>query len=86
MLVIAPAESGIGDDGELLASQSLEPPVHVLTARAWSGWGGLLGLGARLMVPGGRAVIFVGEDTLRALPRYVQVVLLSKAGDLPERL
>ncbi len=58
---------------EMIASQTLEPPVHMLTARAWSGWGGLLGLGARLMVPGGRAVIFVGEDTLRALRRYLQV-------------
>ena len=58
---------------EMIASQTLEPPVHVLTARAWSGWGGLLGLGAGLMVPGGRAVIFVGEDTLRALRRYLQV-------------
>ena len=58
---------------EMIASQTLEPPVHVLTARAWSGWGGLLGLGARLMVPGGRAVIFVGEETLRALRRYLQV-------------
>jgi 16S rRNA (guanine527-N7)-methyltransferase len=56
---------------ELLATGELEFPVHVLTARAWRGWGGLLGLGARLMVPGGRAVVFVGEDTLRALRRYL---------------
>lgn len=56
---------------ELLASGKIEPPVHVLTARAWTGWAGLLGLGASLMVPGGRAVIFVGEETLRALRRYL---------------
>jgi len=55
---------------ELIATGELEPPVHVLTARAWTGWGGLLGLGATLMVPGGRAVVFVGEETLRALRRY----------------
>jgi len=56
---------------ELLATGELEAPVHVLTARAWTGWGGLLGLGATLMVPGGRAVVFVGEETLRALRRYL---------------
>jgi len=56
---------------ELLARGLIEPPVHVLTARAWTGWAGLLGLGAALMVPGGRAVIFVGEETLRALRRYL---------------
>ena len=56
---------------ELLSTGEITPPVHVLTARAWSGWGGLLGLGAGLMVPGGRAVIFVGEETLRALRRYL---------------
>jgi 16S rRNA (guanine527-N7)-methyltransferase len=56
---------------ELVASGELEPPVHILTARAWTGWGGLLGLGAMLMVPGGRAIIFVGEETLRALRRHL---------------
>ena len=57
---------------EMLASGQLEPEsVHILTARAWTGWGGLLGLGASLMVPGGRAVIFVGEETLRALRRHM---------------
>ena len=54
---------------ELIAAGELAAPVHVLTARAWSGWGQLLGLAARLMVPGGRAVFFVGEETLRALRR-----------------
>lgn len=56
---------------ELIATGEIEPPVHVLTSRAWTGWGGLLGLGATLMVPGGRAVVFVGEETLRALRRYL---------------
>ncbi|MFQ5743056.1 MAG: 16S rRNA (guanine(527)-N(7))-methyltransferase RsmG [Acidobacteriota bacterium] len=56
---------------ELVGCGRLSTPVHLLTARAWSGWGGLLGLGARLMVPGGRAVIFVGEETLRALRRHL---------------
>lgn len=56
---------------ELIATGELAPPVHVLTARAWSGWADLLGLGARLMVPGGRAVMFVGEETLRALRRHL---------------
>ncbi len=56
---------------EVIAIGELQPPVHVLTARAWTGWGGLLGLGATLMVPGGRAVIFVGDETLRALRRYL---------------
>lgn len=56
---------------ELLAAGEIEPPVHVLTSRAWTGWGGLLGLGATLMVPGGRAVVFVGEETLRAFRRYL---------------
>lgn len=55
---------------DLVATGELAPPVHVLTARAWTGWGGLLGLGATLMVPGGRAVVFVGEDTLRAMRRH----------------
>jgi 16S rRNA G527 N7-methylase RsmG len=30
-----------------LAGGALETPVNVLTARAWTGWAGLLGLGAR---------------------------------------
>jgi len=56
---------------ELVATGEVAAPVHVLTARAWSGWGELLGLGATLMVPGGRAVIFVGEETLRAIRRHL---------------
>jgi 16S rRNA (guanine527-N7)-methyltransferase len=56
---------------ELVAGGDIAPPVHVLTARAWTGWGGLLGLGATLMVPGGRAIVFVGEETLRALKRHL---------------
>lgn len=56
---------------ELITTGEITSPVHVLTARAWSGWGGLLGLGATLMVPGGRAIVFVGEETLRALRRHL---------------
>ena len=56
---------------ELVGSGELETPVNVLTARAWTGWGDLLGLGARLMVPGGRAIIFIGEETMRALRRHL---------------
>jgi len=48
---------------------SIPQPVHVLAARAWTGWGPLLGLAAPLMAPGGRALLFVGEATLRALCR-----------------
>ena len=44
-------------------------PVHVVSARAWTGWGQLLGLVAPIMAPGGRALLFVGEETLRALRR-----------------
>lgn len=71
-------ELGIDDvdvmDGrfeEFIVSGELAPPVHVLTARAWSAWGELLGVGAGLMAPGGRAILFVGEETLRALRRHL---------------
>lgn len=56
---------------EFIVSGDLGPPVHVLTARAWSAWGELLGVGAGLMAPGGRAILFVGEETLRALRRHL---------------
>ena len=56
---------------ELVGSGRLVTPLHVLTARAWSGWGELLGLSARLLVPGGRGIIFVGDETLRALRRHL---------------
>lgn len=56
---------------ELVGSGELAPPINILTARAWTGWGDLLGLAARLMVPGGRAVIFIGEETMRALRRHL---------------
>lgn len=56
---------------ELVVAGELDTPINVLTARAWSGWGDLLGLAARLMVPGGRAIVFVGEQTLRALRRHL---------------
>ena len=63
---------------EMLACGELEPAsVHVLTSRAWTGWSGLLGLGSSLMVPGGRAVVFVGEETLRALRRYLSAGALD---------
>lgn len=66
---------------ELVATGDLVGPVHVLTSRAWGSWGGLLGLGAGLMAPGGRAVIFVGEQTLRALRRYIGTT--SEGGSMP---
>ena len=63
---------------EMLVCGELEPAsVHVLTSRAWTGWSGLLGLGSSLMVPGGRAVVFVGEETLRALRRYLSAGALD---------
>tara|TARA_B100000470_G_scaffold186323_1_gene151745 strand:+ start:858 stop:1379 length:522 start_codon:yes stop_codon:yes gene_type:complete len=63
---------------EMLACGELEAgSVHILTSRAWTGWNGLLGLGASLMVPGGRAVVFVGEETLRALRRYLSAGALD---------
>ena len=63
---------------EKLACGELESAsVHVLTSRAWTGWSGLLGLGSSLMVPGGRAVIFVGEETLRAVQRYLSAGALD---------
>jgi hypothetical protein len=56
---------------ELVFSGELDTPINVLTARAWTGWGDLLGLAGRLMVPGGRAIIFIGEETMRALRRHL---------------
>ena len=52
-----------------IESGNIPQPVHVLTARAWTGWGPLLGIVAPIMAPGGRALLFVGEETLRALRR-----------------
>lgn len=55
---------------DLLEQGVLEGPVHVVTTRAWtSSWGEMLGAVAALMVPGGRAVLLVGEDMLRTLRR-----------------
>lgn len=54
---------------DAVATGGLEPPVHIVTARAWTGWGPMLGAVSGLMAPGGRAILFVGEDTLRALRR-----------------
>ena len=54
---------------EAVEADHIPAPVHVLTARAWTGWGPLLGLVAPIMAPGGRALLFVGAETLRALCR-----------------
>ena len=54
---------------ELVAVGELTGPVHLLTARAWTEWGPMLGLTAGLMAPGGRAVLLIGEEILRALRR-----------------
>ena len=62
-------------------SVSLSGPVHVLTARAWTSYGPLLGLAARLMAPGGRAVLLVGDETLRALRRHLMPGAPVVAGD-----
>lgn len=65
---------------DLIRSGELEGPVHLLTTRAWtSGYGSMLGEMARLMTPGGRAVLLVGEETLRQLRRN-----LVSAGGPPE--
>lgn len=56
---------------EHLAEGRLVGPVHVLTARAWTGYGTLLGLASSFMAPGGRAIFFIGEDTLRAFRRHL---------------
>jgi 16S rRNA (guanine527-N7)-methyltransferase len=55
---------------ELIADGVLEGPVHIVTSRAWtSGWGPMLGWVAPLMVPGGRALVLITEETLRAFRR-----------------
>ncbi len=54
---------------EAIEQGRIPQPVHVLTARAWTDWGPMLGVVASIMVPGGRALLFVGEETLRALRR-----------------
>lgn len=55
---------------ELIETGELEAPVHVVTSRAWtSGWGSMLGWVAPLMVPGGRALLLITEETLRAFRR-----------------
>lgn len=65
---------------DLIRNGELEGPIHLLTARAWtSGYGPMLGRVDRLMAPGGRAVLLVGEDTLRDLRRN-----LVSAGGPPE--
>ncbi len=57
---------------ELVAGGGLEGPFHVLTSRAWtSGWGPLLGVASRVMERGGRALLFVGEETLRSFRRHL---------------
>ena len=75
----------IGDDGDryvddlvnarfgaALEAKQLALPIHTITARAWtSGWGELLGGVAPSMAPGGRAIIFAGDQTLRDLRRQL---------------
>ncbi len=57
---------------ELVDSGRAPGGIHLLTSRAWtSGWGLLLGRSARIMVPGGRAVLLVGEDAWRAFRRHL---------------
>ncbi len=59
---------------ELIAAKEIVAPVHVLLARAWtSGWGALLGQAAEVMAPGGRGLLFTGEQTLRSLRRNLVV-------------
>lgn len=65
---------------DLVRGGELEEPIHLLTSRAWtSGYGSLLGQMARLMTPGGRAVLLIGEEALRELRRN-----LVTAGAAPE--
>ncbi len=57
---------------EAVEQEMLNTPVHVLVARGWtSGWGDLLGVLAPLMAPGGRAILWTGEQTERQLRRYL---------------
>lgn len=60
----------VGRLEELIETGALEGPVHVVTSRAWtSGWGMMLGVVTPLMVPGGRAILLITEETLRAFRR-----------------
>lgn len=54
---------------DLLTDDEVPAPVHILTARAWSGYGPMLGRMARVMSPGGRAVLLLGGENLRELRR-----------------
>ena len=65
---------------DLVVSGDLAGPIHVLTARAWTSYGPLLGLAGGLMAPGGRAVLLVGEETLRALRRHLMAGPGAPAG------
>lgn len=56
---------------ELILDEDFPRPVHLLTARAWTGYGPMLGRMARLMAPGGRAILWVGESGLRELRRHL---------------
>ena len=56
--------TSLGEDTDLGA-------VNVLTARAWSDWAGLLGVGPRLMHPGARAILFIGQEQLREVNRHL---------------
>ena len=57
---------------EAVEQELLNLPVHILASRGWtSGWGELLGIMAPLMAPGGRAILWTGEQTERQLRRYL---------------
>lgn len=56
---------------ELVRDEEFPEPIHLLTARAWTGYGPMLGLLARMMAPGGRAILWVGEATLREIRRHL---------------
>ncbi len=67
---------------EAIQTGRIAAPVHVLTARAWTGWGALLGRITPVMAPGGRGLLFVGEETLRALRRNLSAgAAIAKPSD-----
>ncbi len=56
---------------ELIQDEDFPAPIHLLTARAWTGYGPMLGRVARHMAPGGRAILWVGEEVLREIRRHL---------------
>ncbi len=68
--------------GDAIDAGTVGTPVHVVTARAWTEWGTMLGRVAPVMAPGGRGLLFVGEETLRALRRNLSAGgSMGKASD-----